>query len=64
MKNEYEDDKDRIELKFYPIMVLKPFSNMKPGAYTGKSYSARNMDEISDAPIKVPLINISSRCKI
>ena len=53
-------NKGKIELKFYSIMVARPFSSMKPGAYTGAGYSAKPMNEICNVQIKSPYLNLNS----
>ena len=49
------------ELNFNPMMVLKPFVDLLPGAYTGKSFGAKNMDELCDLKFDSLYTNINTR---
>ena len=46
-------------LKFYQMMVIKPFKNMHSGAFAGASFVARPVGEMCDMIIESPYVNLN-----
>ena len=55
MDKEYKTD-----LKFYQMMVIKPFKTMCSGAFAGTSFNAKSMGEMCDIIIESTYVNINS----
>ena len=49
------------ELNFNPNMVSKPFVELRPGAYTGKSFGAKKMVEMCELKFDSLYTNINTR---
>ena len=46
-------------LKFYQMMVIKPFKNMHSGAFAGASFVARPVGEMCEMIIESPYVNLN-----
>lgn len=51
-------------LKFYPLLVKKPFVSMRPGAYTGERFEARSMNDMCEIKIESPYVNVNTNTNL